>query len=98
MVVRGQAIHLLQDAEPNAKYEILYCAETHKPCKCGEGQPKDVDCEKPSRSDEYQTQILFRKNPINKQFDEQGIEEKHETAKNDTENAKEMCTQQWTEL
>ena len=53
MVVRGQAIHLLQDAEPNAKYEILHCAETHKPCERGEAQPKDVDSEKPSRSDEY---------------------------------------------
>src|SRR5260370_7722857 len=94
MVDRGQAIHLRQDAEPNAKYEILYCAETHKPCKCGEGQPKDVDCEKPSRSDEYQTQIPFRENPINQPFDEQGIEEKHETAQNDEGNAQEMRTQE----
>src|SRR5260370_29547545 len=98
MVIRRQAIHLLQDAEPDTKYEILNCAETDESSERGEAQPKDVDSEKSGCGDEYQMQILFGEDSINQPFDEQGIQEKHEAAQNNEGNTQEVRTHERAEL
>src|SRR6266478_1788670 len=70
VVVRRKAIHLLQDAEPDAEHEILHSLKAHDCRECGKCKPADVDPEKCHGRKKQQVEIFLWKNAIDQPFDE----------------------------
>ena len=80
MVVRGETVHLFQDAEPDTEDEILHGAEADKSRERGKAEPANIDTEEARCNKQQQVEIFFGKNSVDQPLDEQRINQVHQAA------------------
>ena len=93
VVIRGQAVHLLQNAKPDSEDEALHRAEAYEARECGKSKAGNVDTQESRQSKKEQVEILLWQNLINEPFDQQGIKQEHQATQHDQAQAEHMGPQ-----